>query len=623
MSCQDRTYFEGIIDCYLEALVNNEPTTAPLANDVIFVENDQILTIGDGGWRTVNGIGRYRHYFVDPELGNAGLIANIQEHDLGAILILRVKVQNNLITEADQFIIRDPNGAELYEKMGAPDPVWLEPVPPECRQTREALEAIAYMYFQSLERNDGSGIYPFLPECERIEHARPTVNQKGGGYGHADTSTNFITLTTVTEQYKLGLMAFISRIRDRYAAVVDVERGVVLGQSSFDFDGTLKKVTFADGRDWDIPPYFRTPRSHQMNEVFKIVNGSFRFIEATLFEVPFYTRQRWPGHPMTVELEYDPTSPPAKPLNKIDYETLKALGRKTVCAMIDNCPHQLPLARTARYTENGVPVNIGEGVWKTFQSIGSVDISLADIDTCTAGWFGSLSESDLFALVALRVHVEDGLIAEIEVLIARPEKPGKMDELSEATFTMFTPPLLVDLNPAGFDKIPEPLSSPTAEESSHTISKTISLYTQAVKQRDASLANISDTYTKRENGVLTIRDTDCIKVQTSTGDHGFFADSVKEEINEGLLSWLTRFREHRVWVIDSRQGLALDMITLDNQAASKEVESEKLGQITVPEAFLTPWTDYHARLFKVENGVIVHIEELVRRVPYGQASIWA
>ena len=29
------------------------------------------------------------------------------------------------------------------------------------------------------------------------------------------------------------------------------------------------------------------------------------------------------------------------------------------------------------------------------------------------------------------------------------------------------------------------------------------------------------------------------------------------------------------------------------------------------------------RLFKIENDVIVHIEELVRRVPYGQNSVWA
>jgi hypothetical protein len=309
-------------------------------------------------------------------------------------------------------------------------------------------------------------------------------------------------------------------------------------------------------------------------------------------------------------------------LDRIDYEILKALGRKTVCAMVDDCPHQLPLARTVRYTENGVPVNIGEGVWKTFQSIGFMDISLADIETCTAGWFGSLNESGLFALAALRLRVEEGLITEIEVLIARPEKPGKMGELSEATYTMFMPPLLVDLNPAGFDKIPGPLSSPTTEESRHNISKTISLYTQAIRQRDASSVLIADTCTKRENGVLTNKETECVKVQTSKGEHGFFSDSIKEEINNGLLSLLTRFRDHRVWMIDSRQGLAFDMIILDNQAASKKIESEKLGQITVPEAFLTPWTDYHARLFNVENGVIVHIEELVRRVPYGQNSVW-
>ena len=175
---QDRAYYEELMDRYLDSMLKNDPSLIPLADDVVFAENDQVLAIGDGGWKTVNNLGKYRHYFVDPELGNAGLIANIYEYDTGAILILRIRVLKHMITEVDQYIIRDPNGADLYEKLGAPDPVWLEPVPEESRQTREALEATAYMYFQSLERNDGSGIYPFLPECMRIEHGRPTVKQK-------------------------------------------------------------------------------------------------------------------------------------------------------------------------------------------------------------------------------------------------------------------------------------------------------------------------------------------------------------------------------------------------------------------------------------------------------------
>ena len=327
------------------------------------------------------------------------------------------------------------------------------------------------------------------------------LNKKNrGGYGHADMAVDFVNIDTVQEQYRLGLMAFISSIRDRYAAVVDVERGVVLGQSCFDFDGTLKKVTFTDGTVWEIPPYFRTPRSHQMNEVFKIINGSFRFIEATLMEVPYYTRQKWPGHPMTVDLEYEPTTPPAKPLETVDYETLKELGRNAVNAMIVSCPHQLPLARKVRYTENGVPVNLGEGTWKTLRSIRSMDISLADTDNNTAGWFGSVDESGLFAIMVVRVKVDEGLITEIETIIARPEMTGKLGEFARDTNTMFTPPLLVDLAPSGFEQVQGMLSPPKSNTSASGIEGAISLYNQALRECNATLAPLADDCVKRENG---------------------------------------------------------------------------------------------------------------------------
>jgi hypothetical protein len=141
----DRAFLEGLGERYLEALVAHDPSAVPFSEKVMFAENNQKLQPGDASWRTMDRLGRYRHYFCDPEMGLVGLIANIYENGSGGILVLRLKVENNLIVEAEQFVIHDPFGAALYEKLGKPDPVWLEPIPPDQRQSREALEAVAYM----------------------------------------------------------------------------------------------------------------------------------------------------------------------------------------------------------------------------------------------------------------------------------------------------------------------------------------------------------------------------------------------------------------------------------------------------------------------------------------------
>jgi hypothetical protein len=616
---KQRQRLERFVDQYLEAVVANDPGLCPLADNVIFVENQQQLPIGDAGWRTINRIGSYKHFFADMEMDQVGLIANVYEHDAGCVFVLRLKIENDKIAQIDQWISRDPNGAENYEKLGAPDPIWLEPIPMAQRQSREALEMSAFMYFEALERNDGTGIYPFRPDCERIEHARRTVSQEdNSGYGHADAATKFVTLPA-KKQYEFGMMAFVTRIRDRLAPVIDIERGAVFGQGTYDFDGALTKIHFIeDDNDWVIPPYFRTARSHMATEGFKVINGSFRYVEMTFLEVPFGTRQHWLGRPMTVDLEYEPVRPKPRPIKSATYKSLVALNQLVLDAIINDCPCTLPLADDVRYTENGVLVEPGSGgLWKTVKGIREYSVNLADPATQQAAWFGTLNENTLFAAVAMRIQVRDGYISNIDTIIARPEAYGRRGELSGATNTMYVPPLLADLDQDAFDAVPAVLKR-SSKGTRRDIIQAIENYIKAVAQRDASLANFNSDCMRRENGIDACNNPAGPQINEARSDLRFYAGDLVTEINRGYLSQLTAMREHKIWVVDEKQGLALDLTVFDNNAASTMVNLEGEGAVTVPTSFLISWTDLHAQLYKVERGKIAHMEDIVRRVTYGQ-----
>ena len=286
-SCQ-RACLEGIANQYLAAMVAHDPSRAPLSPTVKYAQDNVPLKIGDALWATTSGLGNYRHFFADPERGDIGLIGVVYENGVGAILIVRLKVEDRQITEAEQFVAHDPHGAALYEKMGKPDPRWLEPIPPELRQTREALEQTAYMYYEGLQKNDGRGVYSFTDDCTRIEDAVPTVNQpRPANYGHSDQDIGDFTMLGCAAQYKLGFLGFTTGCRDRRFLVVDTERGAVLASAYLDFDGTVTEVHLTDGRVWKVPPYFMTPRTNQSNEAYRIVKGSIQLIEMTMYEVPF------------------------------------------------------------------------------------------------------------------------------------------------------------------------------------------------------------------------------------------------------------------------------------------------------------------------------------------------
>lgn len=618
-----RAYMEGMIDKYLAAVVAHDPGLCPLADDVVFVENQQVLPIGDAGWQNLNRFGSYKHYFCDFEMNQAGLIANAYENDKGCVYVLRLKIDNGRIAQIDQWISRDPNGAENYEKLGAPDPIWLQPIPLEQRQSREALMMNAHMYFEALERNDGTGIYPFRADCERIEHARRTVNQKvNSGYGHADATTKFVTMPA-RAQYEYGMMAFVTRIRDRFAPVIDVERGAVMGQGTYDFDGALKKIHFIkDDVDWTIPPYFRTARSHMATEAFKVIKGSYRYIEMTFLEVPFGTRQHWLGRPMTVDLTYQPTRPKARPIKANSYDSLVAVNQQVLDAVINDCACQLPLADDVRYTENGVPVKPGSGgLWKTIKGVRDYSIHLADPETQQAAWVGTLNENGLFAAVAMRIKIRDGYISEIENIIARPEKSGKWGELAGATFTMFVPHLLSDLNEDGFDKPAAALLKRTSRASKKSLTDAVDGYFNAFSNRDSSLAPLADGCVRRENGRFLVMQNGIpvstqAPLQNSSGNLTGWLDA-------GFLAGLTSVSERRSLLVDRQQGLVLDLSLVSNSARNKNVNAGGAGKVPVPDTFLAPWTDLHAQLFKIVSGKITYIEDLVRRVPYGQKSGWS
>lgn len=287
----DRACLEGMVAKYLEAIAAHDPSRAPLSPNVQYAQDNVRLKIGEALWATTSGLGTYRHYFSDPERGDVACICVVYENGTGAILIVRLKVVNHLITEAEQFVAHDPHGAALYEKMVKPDPRWLEPIPADQRESREALEQAAYMYLEGLQLNDGRGVYAFTPDCQRTEDAVKTTNQPSEqNYGHADENVGDFVTMNCTDQYKLGFLGFTTGVRDRRFLVVDVERGAVLASSYLDFDGTVTEVHLTDGRVWKVPPYFMTPRTNIANEAYRVEKGSISRIEMTMYEIPFNMR---------------------------------------------------------------------------------------------------------------------------------------------------------------------------------------------------------------------------------------------------------------------------------------------------------------------------------------------
>ena len=298
-SC-DRGCLEGFVDRYLDAVIAHQPTNVPLAPGVRFTEDAQELSIGDGLWRTLRAKGHYRLFVSDVTAGQVAFFGTIEEDNrepnqgTPALLALRLRVQDMQVTQIEQLVIRNEQAAKTVEAL-TPNPVYLQSVPPAERMSRAELITTANKYFSGMQQNDGKGDYPFADDCNRLENGRQTTNAPtppGQTRPDPKSSLSYSAQWSCMEQFRSGLLHFVTRIRDRRFVAVDQERGIAFAFGFFDHSGgSTRTFQTPDGRSVTSGPV--QPWTWQIAELFKIETGKIHRIEALLQRSPYGMSSCW------------------------------------------------------------------------------------------------------------------------------------------------------------------------------------------------------------------------------------------------------------------------------------------------------------------------------------------
>ena len=168
------------------------------------------------------------------------------------MIALRLKVVNRQIPEVETLVARNERSAQNFEKIGTPNHLFQEAVPPAERMSREDLIKTANMYFTGMQQNDGKGVYPFTDDCNRIENGSPTTNVKpadGKPAPDPKTATNYSSAWSCKEQFESGLAAFRDADSRPPFVAVDPERGMVFSFIFFDHEaGNTRTFQTPDGR---------------------------------------------------------------------------------------------------------------------------------------------------------------------------------------------------------------------------------------------------------------------------------------------------------------------------------------------------------------------------------------
>src|SRR5262245_29177103 len=292
----NRACLEGLMEQYLAALLAHDPKRAPLSADVKYTEQDQVMDVGDGFWKTVTGRGTYNHFFSDPVGGQVGWMGTMREKGGLLLMAVRLRVQLGRITEIENGFFRagggGPNNIAAMDKMGGPEALWLQPIPANQRASRQQLINIANAYFEGVQRNDGKGFYPFTDDCDRIENGAHTTNTPSG----RPTPGGFDYMALdCKKQLESGYLAIVTSVHHRRFPLVDEERGVVWSNGVFDMAGTVREIKLTSGETVDMKGFAGRASSIQLAEAFKIENGKIRRVEMIGPSAPYHLNSPWGG----------------------------------------------------------------------------------------------------------------------------------------------------------------------------------------------------------------------------------------------------------------------------------------------------------------------------------------
>jgi len=251
----DRACLAGFLDQYLNALVANDASQAPLSYGFRQTENSVVTPNDEGLWSTVTGLRALQRRYFDPAGSTAGFFGVLDEDGEPAIVALRLKITNQMITEAEWHIGREQDVGITGEPGGVVfdlDNLMANPpnegfVPLDRRYSRDDLIAVANSYFDGIIAKN-SKVIKGHPGCARWENGFPTFGgelapgatgfegksdcRTAGDFGLAQITARRVQVVDVEQQIVMMSVVFLrqpgnERWRNHFTHTISIEDGLI------------------------------------------------------------------------------------------------------------------------------------------------------------------------------------------------------------------------------------------------------------------------------------------------------------------------------------------------------------------------------------------------------------
>lgn len=290
---------------------------------------------------------------------------------------------------------------------------------------------------------------------------------------------------------------------------------------------------------------------------------------------------------------------------RCDRQCLAGFMTTYLNALVAHDSSKLPVAKNVKYTENGVRLNLNDGLWHTASALPTYRLDIIDEEAGSVGLLGRINENGNNNWFATRLKIEDGkLISEIENLVVRnvSMQPPSSEGMK---FNTEPHPLMKEIIPEG-----KRLSRAELARIGD------SYFTGLDTDHDGANVPFDPACQRRENGMVSANNPDAPKGSMSWMD-------CKSQFDTHFSVIVTKIRERRFVAVDPVYGLAFAMGYFDHDGSVAKMSETLDGKLVdVSPMFRQPFSFIIGEVFKIKDRKIRQIEAVLMAVPFGMESGW-
>lgn len=300
----------------------------------------------------------------------------------------------------------------------------------------------------------------------------------------------------------------------------------------------------------------------------------------------------------------DSSAQPAAAAESCDYSCLTGMMDRYLKAVIAHDPSQIPVAPTVKFTENTIPLKLGDALWGTMSGMGTYKLYFADPQNGQAGFEGTIRENGTPALIFIRLKVADNKITEIETIVHRTAQDAEAFEKLGQPNPLWTQPLRAAQK------------TPRAE-----MVKDAKLYFQGILHSSGDMVPFDPKCNRILDGY---QDTNNPTAKGWFDKDSFRPDAmgIRENMNTHIWTYIKSIDPQRYPIVDEKMGIVFGVLMFNHPGNIKSANVPGVGEVPMPPVTRRPSTVEMDEFFKIESGKIMQIEGVSLALPYGAPSGW-